>query len=295
MKKHILTIFISLLGLFVVKAQIPNSGFENWTKVLTVETPDGWSTLNSVTALSSLFTAEKASPGNPGSYYLKLTSKNINGLVVPGIAVSGLMNPVTYQALSGFPCSVRPTALTGKWQHMIYGSSQGSIEIQFTRWDNATKTRVSIGNGKVTLSGMAMSWANFSVPVNYTDASIPDSCIIILKASGATPTDKDYLWVDNLSFAGVSGIMNVAKELIQWNVYPNPATDQIQLHIQSGFTTTAHIEIIDITGKSHYQENADIKSGENVFTLPTSDLPSGMYFISISTDKSKHCCRFNRK
>lgn len=290
-KKVLLAFFICVL-ITSVKAQIPNSGFENWTTTLSVETPDGWSTLNPITAVSTLYTAEKASPGNPGSYYLKLTSKSINGAIVPGIAIAGTMNMQTLQPISGFPCNVRPTALTGKWQHMIYGTSQGSIEILLSRWDNSSNKRVSVGSGKVTLSGMAMSWANFNIPITYADLNNPDSCMIILKASGDMPTAKDYLWIDNLAFSGVSGIPTLENNKLNIQLYPNPVKEKLEIYVQSNNISNGKLEVIDMTGKCHYTENVNVSIGENIYSVETDEFPAGVYFLSLTTDKIKKCCRF---
>lgn len=95
-----------------------------------------------------------------------------------------------------------PANFTGKWQHMIYGSSQGSIQVTLTRWDSGMGMRMpKLLQGNVTLSGMAITWANFTIPLTYTDGNNPGFCIIVMKASGSNPTNNDYLWVDNLAFS----------------------------------------------------------------------------------------------
>jgi hypothetical protein len=95
---------------------------------------------------------------------------------------------------------------------------------------------------------MAMMWSNFSIPLTYIDGNNPDSCIIILSASGNTPANNDYLYVDNLSFTGtVTGIDNVINSEII-SVYPNPVHDFIQLNniSEKGFT---NYEIYSVTGE----------------------------------------------
>ncbi len=113
----ILLTFITIAGpLF---SQIPNSGFESWTNIGSYSTPDNWGNLNAVTASSGIYTCVKGSPGNPGTAYLKLISKTVSGMgVQPGIAVSGLLNTTTFEAVSGFPYSERPASLDGAWQFM---------------------------------------------------------------------------------------------------------------------------------------------------------------------------------
>lgn len=242
-----LTLTIALtFAIAVSKAQIPNSGFEDWDNMGSYSNPMGWSTMNNTTAIGSIFTATKGTPGNPGTSYLKLTSLNTPLGVANGIAVSGKLDSMTQQPISGFAYSMRPTSLTGAWQHMIFGSSQGSITVTFTKWNSGTNTRDVIGAATKTLSGMAMSWANFTIPITYSLPDFPDSCIIVLKASGSVPADQDYLWVDNLAFAGVvNGIED--KVIDAFSLYPNPAhADQVvQFNILQAGNVKAEVYGID--------------------------------------------------
>ncbi len=197
---------ILLISIFVFAntafAQIPNSGFESWTTVGSYSNPTSWSTMNNTTATFSIFTANIGTPGSPGSSYLKLTSKTINGSLVNGIAVSGVLDSLNLKAKSGFAFNLKPQSFTGKWQHMIYGSSQGSVKAILTKWNIGLNKRDTIATAAQTLSGMAMSWSNFTIYFTYLSGAIPDSCIIELKASGSNPTNNDYLWVDNLALSG---------------------------------------------------------------------------------------------
>ena len=199
MKKSILFIMAVITIKTTTFAQMPNSSFETWTNMGSYDVPLQWGTMNNTTAANSVYTCTKGAPGSSGSFYLKLTSQIVGGDVVNGIAVSGKLDTMTMQPISGFAYSQRPQSFTGKWQHMIFGSSQGSVSARLTRWDNGLNQRVTVATAIQTLSGMAMSWANFIINFNYIDGGYPDTCIIILKASGINPTNSDYLWVDNLS------------------------------------------------------------------------------------------------
>lgn len=197
--KKIITI-VAALGMSVAaQAQIPNPGFENWTTVGSYEIPDNWGTMNHTTATYSVYTATKATPGSPGASYLKLTSKTTGTSVTNGIAVSGKLDTVNMLPKSGFAFTQRPASFSGKWQHMIYGSSQGSVKVITTKWNSMMNMRDTIAHAEQTLGGMVMNWANFSMNLMYMDSlNYPDSCIIVLQSSGSNPTNNDYLWVDNL-------------------------------------------------------------------------------------------------
>ncbi|MES2678965.1 MAG: hypothetical protein V4635_03730, partial [Bacteroidota bacterium] len=173
------TCLILLLSAGSFFAQIPNGGFENWTSMGSYDVPDNWKTMNFSTAYYALFTASKGTPGNPGSAYLQLTSKTINGSVVPGIAVLGKLDTLTKKPVAGVPFTQRPASFGGKWQHMIFGTSQGSVMAMLTKWNATQNKRDTIAFGSQTLVGMAMSWANFSQSLTYKDSlNYPDSCMI---------------------------------------------------------------------------------------------------------------------
>lgn len=286
MKKIIGSLVLISGVLMSAHAQIPNAGFENWTTVSTYENPDGWATLNDYTTVSGIYTATKGTPGSPGSSYLKLTSKTIGAAVVNGVAVSGIMNPATQQPVSGFAFNQQPVSFTGKWQHMIYGSSQGSINVQLTRWDAGTNSRVVVATANQVLSGMAMSWANFSIPFVYTDSQTPDSCLIVLKASGNNPTDMDYLWVDNLAFSGSVAGLNSQSLLGAFEVYPNPSNDGFKVTLNSKEAQHVTIELVSNSGTVLYTQPKEILQGTSEIFIPTTGTVPGNYMIRVISGNS---------
>ncbi|OFY83838.1 MAG: hypothetical protein A3F72_07490 [Bacteroidetes bacterium RIFCSPLOWO2_12_FULL_35_15] len=287
MKKLLLLTSLALLAVSNLSvAQIPNSGFETWTSMGSYSNPSGWGTMNNTTTSSSVYTATKGTPGSPGTGYLNLTSQTVGSVVVNGIAVSGKLDSITKLPISGFAFNLRPQKFTGKWQHMIYGSSQGSISVKLTRWNTSTNSRETVANANQTLSGMAMSWATFTINFVYQTGNSPDTCIIVLKASGSNPTADDYLWVDNLSFTGsVSGTgiesHNFLNSLV---IYPNPSSSTIlvDLNLKSSEKTT--FELTDLIGKIILSKTVSLPQGESSQIFDISGFAKGSYFIKINTE-----------
>lgn len=285
MKKIVLSIIVAFIANSSLLAQIPNNGFENWTTVGSYSNPDGWATLNDMTAMSSVYTATKGTPGNVGASYLKLTSKTVGASVVNGIAVSGTLNTTTMQPTAGFPYTGQPVSLTGKWQHMIMGSSQGSISVTLTKWNSTTHQRDIVASANQTLSGMAMSWASFTINLNYMMSMAPDSCMIVMKASGSSPTNNDYLWLDNLAFSGsVAGLNENNSPVQALSIYPNPIQDKINVSFNIQNEKTVTLKVTDIDGKLiHTQDLGQIKGYINQ-SIDASKFPKGIYFINISSE-----------
>jgi hypothetical protein len=286
MKKSIFTFIAATTISVTAFAQIPNPGFENWTAVGTYSVPNGWGTLNNTTTLAGVYTVTKATPGSPGASYMKITSKTVATSVVGGIAVSGVLDSMTMMPKSGFAYNMRPANFTGKWQHMIYGSSQGSIQVTLTRWDSGLGMRMPVASGNVTLSGMAMAWANFTIPLTYTDGNNPDSCIIVMKASGSVPTNNDYLWVDNLAFSGVvTGIENQESLLSNVSVFPNPSAELINVNLNLKSEQKVSLELIDLTGKIVVTKDLGTLQGDSKQSINVSGITKGTYVVRIVAEK----------
>jgi len=280
MKSFYTTIIFTICCITASYSQIPNGGFEDWVTVGTYEEPVSWRSMNSASSILGVVTCEKGTPGNPGNYYLKLTSKNVMGLgVIQGIVISGSQNPDNEEeTFTGFAFTQRPANFTGKWQHMIYGTSQGVIAVQLTKWDEASQSRTYIASLEYVLTGMAMSWANFSLPLTYHSSDYPDTCTIFLTSSGETPTVNDFLYVDNLSFSGsVSGIKDNAINAIQ--MYPNPAKDQITIEHNLPINNESTIMIVNLLGELLYTEPLT----SNKQTINIDVLKNGIYFVTIKS------------
>ena len=290
-------IFLFSLGGSLL-AQIPNSGFENWINMGTYENPASWSTLNNKTAAQGMFTATKATPGNPGSYYLKLTSKSIGGNVVPGVAVCGKMDSITTNPLSGVTYTSRPAYFNGRWQHMIYGNSQGYIKVLLSRWNSLQGTRDTVATGITNLVGMAMSWANFVFAINYVDSlHYPDSCMIEMRASGSNPSNNDYLWGDNLSFTGtvavavtptvdLTGIRSTENGIAAFSAFPVPARNELTLSFTS-ITSSGIIQFFDSRGiLVRTIEVSREATLSNRVTIETNNMSRGIYTLVLQTGDS---------
>lgn len=289
MKKILLTLLI-IFSFVYGYSQIPNNSFEEWTSMGSYENPNGWSTMNNTTALASIFTATKGTPGNPGNSYLKLTSKTVGPTVVGAIAVCGKFDSLTGNPISGFPYNGRPLSITGKWQHMIFTipetpAIQGSMKVYLTHWNSGTQQREIVATVDTTFKGMVMAWANFTFSFKYQSWKIPDSCIIVLKASGTVPKNQDYVWVDNLTFSGIYvGNENITASKPLIRIFPNPSNNITYIDIKSENISETNFQLFDISGKLIQEENINPTQKEFTQSMNVSGLPSGVYFVKIKSD-----------
>jgi hypothetical protein len=277
MKKIILIVLAFVFAGITAFAQIPNNGFENWTSLGSYDNPDNWSTLNNITASMSVYTCTKGSPGVIGDAYIRLESKSVPGMgVVPGIAVSGTMDMVTFKPKAGFAFTGRPKQLTGSWKYMGSGSDPGFIAVCLTKWNASLKKRDTVAAVKHQLVDMAMVWNTFSIDLTYLNASAPDSALIILSASGPAPVEMSYLYVDNLSFTGdASGISTVENVISMLALHPNPAADAVILELTTKEPVNIQLQLTDVTGKLVTTVNAGPVHGNYRYILNTTELTKG--------------------
>lgn len=288
MKKSIFTIVAATFISVSAFAQIPNNSFENWTSAGAYSNPDSWDNLNSMTTSMSVYTATKGTGGatGGGSAYLKLISKTVSGMgVMPGVAVSGMIDMATYKPKSGFPFTQQPVKLTGSWQYMASGADAGYISVYLTKWNSTMMMRDTVAKAKQNLSGMAMSWATFNINLTYLSSTAPDSAIIVLSASGNTPVNGSYLYVDNLSFSGtVTGVKNIENVISNVSAYPNPATDNISIDLNIQRKSAVKFQLVDLTGKLIKEVYAGDVQGKYNTTINTVGIAKGTYFLRVNAN-----------
>jgi putative hemolysin len=261
---------------------VPNGNFETWSNPNGYLVPNDWETLNGMTSSAGVYTATRG--GILSDYYLKLTSQNVPGMgVMPGIAVSGMLDMGNLTALSGFPFSFRPVAFTGKRQSMSNSvNDTGYIRVLLTKWNTAMGVRDTVGYASQDLTGMQMTWANFALPFTYTRVDVPDSCIIIMSSSGKTPESGSYLYVDYLGFSGITTGIEKTETTGAFAIFPNPSNQEIQLDLSGLKSAVQQVEIIDITGRVIVKRQ---NNGLLLQTISIDELPAGNYFLKVTTAK----------
>lgn len=285
--KKISTLLTAILFSGILAAQIPNAGFETWTTTGGYDVPTGWDQLNSMTSSMSTYTCMKGTPGTVGSSYIKLVSKTVTGMgVMPGVAVSGVIDMATIKPKSGFASTVRPVSLTGSWQYMAYGSDQGHIAVLLSKWNTAMNMRDTVAYTDYALPGMAMSWATFTIPLTYRTGAVPDSAIIVLSASGTTPVNSSYLYADNLAFTGTvpTGISSVVNGGNSFSIFPNPATNVATINYTSKSGQNIKVSINDISGKLIQTIQPSVVSGKNQIQVDLNGLSKGVYVIRMDSE-----------
>lgn len=64
-------------------------------------------------------------------------------------------------------------------------------------------------------------------------------------------------------------------------IYPNPFTDFLQIELKLERQEPVMLKILDILGKTVYQQCFALGTGLQLITIPATDLKPGMYLVSV--------------
>ncbi len=82
-----------------------------------------------------------------------------------------------------------------------------------------------------------------------------------------------------------SGIENVS-------IYPNPATNLINVAIEATDAQDIAASIVDMTGKTIYVEQFSFNGGEQIYTIPVNNMAKGIYFLNLQSKQGKTVRKF---
>jgi len=277
--------FLSVLMIIAIHsfAQIPNSGFENWTNAGLYEDLDGWGTANSSSPTAPGATKSTDHyPINVGNYSLRLENDTLINAYL-GLAMTGsLAEPHPAFAIIG-----HPTSLTGYYK--FFPLNGDTMYIQIKLFLNGIDVVVE----KFSYSDSQTTWAPFSISIpTYTTA---DSAHIILAACyvdgpSFEPHGNSILYIDNLNFDDfITGIDN------SYSNYPGKF--DFALQYQNSFNGGADIsfeilsesfvslKILDVLGREvETIVSRTLASGSHTVKWNANNIQNGIYFCSLQTE-----------
>jgi hypothetical protein len=280
----------------IAQTTVPNSDFENWSIVNSIEVPDNWYIRQVYNPEDEVFYGySKTSDKYSGNYALKLYN-TVSG--IPGNTIYGMIHtlPPNHQEeiQPAFPVSIRHTTLNGYYK---YTPSNGD-SCQFIVWMYKhgyvnSLTQNILGGGWATKKA-SPTYVPFTLDINYYDSenTIPDSACISLSAfkmynfSNGTktwPLGNSELIVDNISFDGfVTGINTIHNLIKEVTIFPNPASSVLTINMLLD-KSIYHVSLYDLLGRLVKTFADKILAGEQQLTVNIEDIPTGNYLLVIST------------
>jgi len=136
--------------------------------------------------------------------------------------------------------------------------------------------------------GLAGTTADTSVVANpsfkYSNIGIYTITLVLTNARGCSLTKSKTV--------DVTVSTNTITELAGLKLFPNPVANELQVQLNSTESFEATIRITDANGKVLSSAVRNIQSGSQQLPLDVSNMPTGNYFLQITTDKGAAVARF---
>ena len=75
-------------------------------------------------------------------------------------------------------------------------------------------------------------------------------------------------------------------------VYPNPATDVLNIEVNASQASEMSISVYNIMGQNVMNQNVNITTGMNTRTISTAELNSGIYFVTVKANGFENTMKF---
>jgi len=291
----------------MLKSQtIPNSSFENWSNQGTFENPTGgWFTANGIsTQPYPDYGVSKTTDRVDGLYAAKLVTGIVDGTVYGmGIDTTAILSTGFVTAsgpIYGFPYNQRPLTLKFYYKYFPVNDLRedtARIYVVLEKWDAIMGDRTKIGKGYLKLVDSVPNYTQGIINISYNSQDIPDTATIDITSSlswfsknteetGYTKFIGSTLFIDKLEFETGAGISEESVS-VKFNVYPNPASDIINLNISGNSNIGLTLNIYDVMGALVKSETLK----QNQQQINIGNLSNGIYMVEIKskewTEKQK--------
>lgn len=110
----------------------------------------------------------------------------------------------------------------------------------------------------------------------------------------ATSNYGNNIWIDDITVrAGGVGVANVADQVTEVSVFPNPATAATNLTFTMAVAGNVAIEVYDAVGRVAFSVPAQqMNTGAHTVNIPVANMANGVYNVVMTTDNGKTTQRF---
>ncbi len=288
MKKLISVVVLACLCQFTFGQSLPNSNFQLWTNHDTYDSPDYWSTPDSILSLLGLSTVSKSTDAFSGSYSAKLETKEIPfiGIQVPGIItladINIVLSPLSYSVSGGLALHENVSKLTGMYKYAGVAGDSATVLIYNFKHETGSSFD-TIGYG-VSVLNNASSWTSFTVNMQNLNNHVPDTFNVIIMSSSNPNFSSgagSILLVDSLAIETNTGIINLNTNVISVDTYPNPVSNFLRFET-SKTDNNRKINIYDINGNLLSTNNFNT----TIAQVNVKYLSAGLYLFRVSNNNT---------
>ena len=277
MKKFLKLIIFYLCSLsfsFAQQVTIPNGDFEYWDGGMF---PTGWEN-NSCPMCMPPWETWVIRPDSinvySGNYSIKLLYSN-------GPLWHWTLPP---WAKIKFPIQNKPLSLNAYVKTEMYVPDPVKIDV-FLYFNNNI-----VDNGFWQVDSAINDWTHIIIPISNNSPNADSAQIVLtggIEVFDTTLANDTKFWVDNLSFNYITSSEDYFLNS-QIYIYPNPATDVIQINLPNN--KISEVKIYNVLGKLVKQEILNHKN-----EIDVSELNGGVYFVKITTDKQEFVSKFIKR
>jgi len=273
-------IFLTLILVTALQAQIPNPGFEDWTG----GDPDGWLTTNFPPLIVNVTQSNNPHSGNWA----------VRGEVIDFMfPIPPFLNTGS-QTSPGFPISDKIGGIKGYYRFSPVGGDHFFVAAE-VGIATAIDTTI-IGSGEIFIGDAVSQYEPFSFVITYFQQGDPNWAnitITIIDTSGTTFAHiGSTMWVDDLDTIKVVGVDDsegnlMVKEFILRQNYPNPFNPNTKIKYQIPELSFVTLTVYDVLGNeiaALVNEEKNIGNYEIEFNSHSGsarNLTSGVYFYSL--------------
>lgn len=190
---------------------------------------------------------------------------------------------------------IAPIDLTGKTNNAMtfyvayrqYQSENDKIQVDVSTNCGSTWTTVWNKSGSTLSTGAATTNA-FNAPtaaewrMETVSLSAYDNTDDVMIRFRSTSGYGNNAYIDDINITQGAGIEDAI--VSSFSVYPNPATDAVNVSFNSAHSSDALISIYNIDGSLVYQSSNFVTHGNNLISVPVSNLDNGFYTVRINVE-----------
>lgn len=135
-------------------------------------------------------------------------------------------------------------------------------------------------NSSTFFQPTATQWSTAIVPLTgYANAS---QVLVKFQVKG---NKGNRLFIDNINLGQMSptGVKNNSTSNILFDVYPNPAENDVNVFINTTEPKDVKINVISSLGQLVYTKQHEVQSGANDININLKDIAPGIYFVTMTT------------
>lgn len=241
-----------------------------------------------------LFTIQISSAQTPLETAVDFNVKDIHGNTISLFPLldEGKLVVIDFFSTSCGPCALYAPEIEASYQD--FGLNEGNVFFMSICWgdDNAG---VAYFDSAYNITHPSVSGSQGGGNIVHNDYLIISTPTVILIAPDREILEQ-YIWEPtqenlNAAITAAGGTMVgiddeiTAKENPLF-IYPNPATDRVNVRVDVIKDASYRLEIINLLGtKVHETIPSLLSSGEHILTTDVAGLPAGTYFIRLLKDE----------